>query len=39
MTDRETTLVIQGHETAAFPVLAGVPQGSPLSGLVVNARN
>jgi hypothetical protein len=34
MTDRETTLVIQGQETAAFPVPAGVPQGSPLSPIL-----
>ncbi len=31
MTDRRTTLIIQGTETEAFPVPAGVPQGSPLS--------
>ncbi len=34
MTNRKTTLVIQGHETTAFPVLAGVPQGSPLSPIL-----
>ena len=34
MTDMETTLVIQGHETAAFPVLAGVLQESPLSPIL-----
>ena len=34
MTDRKTTLVIQGHETTAFPVPAGVPQGSPLSPIL-----
>ena len=30
MTDRRMTLIIQGSETESFPVLAGVPQGSPL---------
>jgi hypothetical protein len=34
MTDRRTTLVIQGSETEAFPVPAGVPQGSPLSPIL-----
>ena len=31
VTNRRTTLVIQGSETEAFPVSAGLPQGSPLS--------
>lgn len=31
ITDRKTTLVIQGTETDVFPVPAGVLQGSPLS--------
>ena len=31
---RWITLVIQGSETEAFPVLAGVPQGSPLSPIL-----
>src|SRR5436305_3939131 len=31
MTDQKTTLIIQGTQTEAFLVLAGVPQGSPLS--------
>jgi hypothetical protein len=34
MTDRKTTLVIQGQETTAFSVPAGVPQGSPLSPIL-----
>jgi len=34
MTDRRTTLVIQGSETEAFLVLAGVLQGSPLSPIL-----
>jgi hypothetical protein len=34
MTDRETTLVIQGVETEAFPVPTGVLQGSPLSPIL-----
>ena len=34
MTNRKTTLVIQGYETTAFPVPAGVPQGSPLSPIL-----
>ena len=34
MTDMETTLVIQGYETATFPVPAGVPQGSPPSPIL-----
>src|SRR3979490_549823 len=31
MTTWSTTLVIQGHEIASFPIEVGVPQGSPLS--------
>lgn len=34
MTNRRTTLVIQGVETEAFSVPAGVPQGSPLSPIL-----
>ena len=34
ITNRRTTLVIQGSETEAFPVPAGVPQGSPLSPIL-----
>ena len=34
ITSRNTTLVIQGHETPAFPIDAGVPQGSPLSPIL-----
>src|SRR3981081_1225183 len=34
MTDRKTTLVIQGTETESFSVLAGVPQGLPLSPIL-----
>jgi retron-type reverse transcriptase len=34
ITTRNTTLVIQGHETPSFPVEAGVPQGSPLSPIL-----
>lgn len=34
ITTRNTTLVIQGHETPLFPVNAGVPQGSPLSPIL-----
>ena len=34
MTDRRTTLVIQGSETKAFSVPAEVPQGSPLSPIL-----
>jgi len=34
MTDRRTTLVIQGSETEAFPVPAEVPQGLPLSPIL-----
>jgi hypothetical protein len=33
-TSRNTTLVIQGHETPPFQVEAGVPQGSPLSPIL-----
>ncbi|TVY59574.1 putative RNA-directed DNA polymerase from transposon X-element, partial [Lachnellula suecica] len=31
MTNRTTTLVLQGHETKPFNITAGVPQGSTLS--------
>ena len=34
ITDRSSSLVIQGHETAHFSVQAGVPQGSPLSPIL-----
>jgi hypothetical protein len=34
MTGRQTTLVIYGAETKAFPVLTGVLQGSPLSPIL-----
>jgi hypothetical protein len=34
ITDRKTILVNQGSETKAFPVPAGVPQGSPLSPML-----
>jgi retron-type reverse transcriptase len=34
ITDRSSSLVIQGHETAQFPIQAGVPQGSPLSPIL-----
>ena len=34
ITTRNTTLVIQGHETPSFSVDAGVPQGSPLSPIL-----
>ena len=34
MTNRKTTLVIQGHETTIFSILAGIPQGSPLSPIL-----
>jgi hypothetical protein len=34
MTDRTTTLVVQGQESDAFPVEAGVPQGSTLSPIL-----
>ena len=34
MTDRTTTLVVQGQESEPFPVTAGVPQGSTLSPIL-----
>ena len=34
MTDRKTTLVVQGEESANLQVNAGVPQGSPLSPIL-----
>ena len=34
MTNRKIILVTQGHETTAFLVFAGVPQGSPLSPIL-----
>jgi hypothetical protein len=34
ITNRRTTLVIQGSEIEAFPVLVGVLQGSPLSPIL-----
>ena len=34
MTDRTTTLVVEGQESEAFPVEAGVPQGSTLSPIL-----
>jgi Reverse transcriptase (RNA-dependent DNA polymerase) len=34
MTDRTTTLVVQGKESANLRVNAGVPQGSPLSPIL-----
>ena len=34
MTDRSTTLVLADTETEAFPVPAGIPQGSPLSPIL-----
>jgi retron-type reverse transcriptase len=34
ITTRNTTLVIQGHETPSFSVDVGVPQGSPLSPIL-----
>jgi Reverse transcriptase (RNA-dependent DNA polymerase) len=34
MTDRTTTLIVQGQESEAFPVEAGVPQGSTLSPIL-----
>ena len=34
ITSRNTTLVIQGHETPAFPINVRVPQGSPLSPIL-----
>lgn len=34
LTDRETTLVVDGVETAARKLKAGVPQGSPLSPIL-----
>lgn len=34
VTNRSTTLVIQGHETPPFRIAAGVPQGSPLSPIL-----
>jgi hypothetical protein len=34
MTDRTTTLVVQGQESEPFPVEAGVPQGSTLSPIL-----
>ena len=34
MTQRRTTLLIQGKETEAFQTIAGVPQGLPLSPIL-----
>ena len=34
LTDRETTIVVDGEETAPHQLLAGIPQGSPLSPIL-----
>lgn len=34
ISDRQSTLLIQGEETETFRLLAGVPQGSPLSPIL-----
>ena len=34
MSDRWTILAFDGQESPAFPVMAGIPQGSPLSPIL-----